>query len=269
MNRRKFLKISTLGAGAAIIGGGAAYIMFKDSDPLKPFYEATQTVFSARFGHDFSTALLEETRQAHESLRSEIPYIGGEENMFAEWLNYGAYYLAMYQALSAHGHSVNDVGKLIFETYEVMADYPKWFLGIVGHFKYSKKYEEKLKRAADASQKRKYPGDFVSAFIEGDGENFDYGLDILECGICKLYRTQDAERLSRYMCLSDYVISNAFNRGLVRYQTIAEGAEKCDFRYKKGRETFVYPLRKGWPPNFLDDDTKRYSLKPGKPSGQI
>jgi len=29
-----------------------------------------------------------------------------------------------------------------------MADYPKWFLGIVGHFKYSKKYEEKLKRAA-------------------------------------------------------------------------------------------------------------------------
>ena len=257
MNRRKFLKISTLGAGAAIIGGGTAYIMFKDSDPLKPFYEATQTVFSARFGHDFSIALLEETKQAYESLRPEIPYIGGEENMFTEWLNYGAYYLAMYRALSAHGHSVNDVGTLIFETYEVMADYPKWFLGIVGRFKYSKKYEEKLKSAAIASKKRKYPGDFVSSFIEGDGENFDYGLDILECGICKLYRAQDAERLSRYMCLSDYVISKAFKRGLVRYQTIAEGAEKCDFRYKKGRETFVFPLRKGWPPNFLDDDTKR------------
>jgi hypothetical protein len=56
------------------------------------------------------------------------------------------------------------------------------------------------------------------------------------------------------MCLSDYVVSKAFDRGLVRYKTIAEGAEKCDFRYQKGRKTFVYPLREGWPPNFLDED---------------
>ena len=57
------------------------------------------------------------------------------------------------------------------------------------------------------------------------------------------------------MCLSDYVVSKAFNRGLVRYKTIAEGAEKCDFRFKKGRETIVYPLNKGWPPLFLDVNT--------------
>ena len=118
-----------------------------------------------------------------------------------------------------------------------------------------KKYEEKLRRAAAVSQKRKYPGDFVLSFVEGDRENFDYGLDITECGICKLYDAQGAERLSQYMCLSDYVVSKAFNRGLVRYKTIAEGAEKCDFRFKKGRETFVFPLRRGWPPKFSDGDT--------------
>ena len=56
--------------------------------------------------------------------------------MYAEWLNYGAYYLAMYRALSARGHNLDSVGKLIFETYEVMADYPRWFLRIVGRFKY-------------------------------------------------------------------------------------------------------------------------------------
>ena len=131
-----------------------------------------------------------------------------------------------------------------------MAYYPKWFLHIVGHFKYGKKYEEKLRQAAAVSQNRKYPEDFVLSFAKGDGENFDYGLDITECGICKLYAAQGAERLSRYMFLSDYVISKAFNRGLVRYNTIEEGAKKCDFRFKNGRETFVYPLRKGWPPKF-------------------
>ena len=255
MNRRKFLKISAVTVGASIIGGGTIYTMFKESDPLSPFFEATQKVFTARFGDDLSATLVMETKQAYEALRPEIPNIGGKENMFTEWLNYSAYYLAMYRALSVRGHTVDDVGKLIFETYEVMADYPKWFLRIVGRFKYGKKYEEKLRGAAAASQMRKYSGDFVSSFIEGNGENFDYGLDITECGICKLYSAQGAERLARYMCLGDYVLSKAFNRGLVRYKTIAEGAEKCDFRYKKGRETYVRPLRERWPPKFLDDDT--------------
>ena len=256
MNRRKFLKISAVTAGATIIGGGTLYTMFKDSDPLNPFFEATQKVFTTRFGDDLSATLVAETKQAYEALRPEIPYIGGKGNMFTEWLNYSAYYLAMYRALSARGHNVDDVGKLIFETYEVMADYPKWFLRIVGRFKYGEKYEEKLRGAAAASHRQKYSGDFVSSFIERDGENFDYGLDITECGICKLYDAQGAEKLARYMCLSDYVVSKAFDRGLVRYKTIAEGAEKCDFRFKKGRETFVQPLREGWPPKFLDDDTK-------------
>lgn len=43
--------------------------------------------------------------------------------------------------------------------------------------------------------------------------------------------------------------------------SIAEGAEKCDFRFKKGRATFVYPLRKGWPPDFHNDDSKLSELK--------
>jgi hypothetical protein len=77
--------------------------------------------------------------------------------------------------------------------------------------------------------KREYPGNFVLIFIEGDAENFDYGLDITECGICKLYSSRGAERLSRYMGLCDYVVSKAFNRGLVRYKTIAEEVEMCDF----------------------------------------
>ena len=164
------------------MGGGAFYIMFKDSDPLSPFYEATRKVYQNRFGDHLSETLIIETKEAYENLRHEIPYIGGKENIFSEWLNYGAYYLGMYQALSAHGHHLNDIGRIIFETYETMTDYPRWFLSIVGHFKYGKKYEEKLRRAAAVSQKRKYHGDFVSYFIEGNNEEFDYGLDITEFG---------------------------------------------------------------------------------------
>jgi len=253
MDRRRFLKMSALSAGTAVAGGGILYAMFKDSDPLSPFIKATRKVFSTHFGDAPSAKLVLETRQAYKTLLPEIPYIGGKDNVFTEWLNYGAYYLAMFQVLTARGHDLADAGKLVFETYEVMADYPKWFLRMVGHLKYGQRYEQKLRRAAAASQKRQYPGDFVLSFIDGEGENFDYGLDITECGICKLYAAHDAERLAPYLCLSDYVVSKAFDRGLVRHETIAEGGGRCDFRYKKGRETVVYPLREGWPPKFADN----------------
>jgi hypothetical protein len=144
MNRRKFLKISAITAGATLIGGGAIRIMFKDSDPLSPFYDATQQVYKKRFGDDLSASFINETKQAYENILTEIPYIGGQENIFSEWLNYGAYYLGVYQALSAHGHQLDHIGKIIYDTYETMADYPKWFLSIVGHLKYGRRYKDKL-----------------------------------------------------------------------------------------------------------------------------
>jgi hypothetical protein len=122
----------------------------------------------------------------------------------------------------------------------------------VGSLRYGEGYVDRLRAAAAESQRRRYPGDWVCRFVEGDGETFDYGLDVTECGICTLYHAQGADELAPYMCLSDYVVSCTFDRGLVRHETIAEGAEVCDFRYKKGRETFVYPLRAGWPPRFID-----------------
>jgi hypothetical protein len=124
-------------------------------------------------------------------------------------------------------------------------------LRLVGGLRYDEGYVEQVRAAAAESQQRRYSGDWVCTFVEGDGETFDYGLDVTECGICKFYHAQGADELAPYMCLSDYVGSCAFDRGLVRYKTIAEGAEVCDFRYKQGRETFVYPLRDGWPPKFI------------------
>lgn len=125
MNRRKFIKISAVTAVATMVGGGAFYIMFKDSDPLSPFYNATRKVYQNRFGDDIATILFNETKQAYENILTEVPYIGGKENIFSEWLNYGAYYLGLFQALSTHGHTLDEIGRVIFDTYEsaVSANY--------------------------------------------------------------------------------------------------------------------------------------------------
>ncbi|MBN1810240.1 MAG: L-2-amino-thiazoline-4-carboxylic acid hydrolase [Anaerolineae bacterium] len=251
INRRNFLKLSAATAGIAIIGGGVGYALLRDPDPLADFYASTEKVLCTRFGQSRAKRLVQDIRREYEALTSEVPYIGGGENMFTEWLAYGVYYLAVYHVLKSLGQTVEQAGRIIYETYEVIADRPQWLMDLVGNLKYGQGYVERLRAAAGESQQRRYLGDWVCTFVEGDGETFDYGLDIAECGICKFYHTQGADELAPYMCLSDYVVSCAFDRGLVRHKTIAEGAEVCDFRYKQGRETFVYPLRDGWPPKFI------------------
>jgi hypothetical protein len=252
INRRNFLKLSAVTAGTAVLGGGVGYALFRDPDPLADFYASTEKVLCTRFGQSRAKMLVQDIRREYEALTPKMPTIGGEENVFTEWLTYGVYYLAVYRVLKCLGQTVEQVARLIYETYEVMADRPKWLIRLVGSLKYGAGYVERLRDAAAKPQERRYPGDWVCTFVEGDGETFDYGLDVTECGICKLYHAHGADELAPYMCLSDYVVSQAFDRGLVRYKTIAEGAEVCDFRYKKGRETFVYPLRDGWPPKFIE-----------------
>lgn len=256
MDRRKFLRMSAITAGAIAIGGGAIYVMTRDSDILDNHFNGTEKALAACFGDDRTTRLMRDIRQEYEALAPEMPDIGGKDNMFTEWLIYGIYYLSVYRVLKTEGQTVEEVGKIIYDTFRVMADYPKWLLCLIGSFKYNKKYVNKLKEAAAKTQERRYPGDWVVEFIEGNGEEFDYGLDITECGICKFYREQGADELAPYMCLSDYIVSDTFGRGLVRYKTLAEGAEVCDFRYKKGRQTFVNPLREGWPPKFFNGKAK-------------
>ena len=251
INRRSFLKLSAMTAGTVIVGGGAGYALFREDDPLDDFYASTEKVLSTHFGQDQAKRLVQEIRQAYNALTPEVPYIGGKENVFTEWLTYGVYYLAVHRVLKSLGQTVEQVGRIIYETYEAMADHPAWMMRLVGSLKYSQGYVEGLRAAAARSQERRYFGDWVCTFVEGDGETFDYGLDVTECGICKFYHAQGADELAPYMCLSDCVVSRAFGRGLVRFKTIAEGAEVCDFRYKQGQETFVYPLRDGWPPQFI------------------
>jgi hypothetical protein len=251
IDRRSFLKLSAATAGVAILGGGVGYALLRDPDPLADFYASTEKVLCARFGQSRAEVLAHDIRQEYEALTVEAPHIGGEGNTFSEWLTYGVYYLAVYHVLKSLGQTIEQAGRIIYETYEVMADRPQWLINLVGGLKYGQGYVEQLRAAAAASQERRYPGDWVCTFVEGDGETFDYGLDVMECGICKFYHAQGADELAPYMCLSDYVVSRAFSRGLVRYKTIAEGTEVCDFRYKQGRETFVYPLRNSWPPQFI------------------
>jgi hypothetical protein len=82
---------------------------------------------------------------------------------------------------------------------------------------------------------RDNPEGFVAKIITDKQETFGigYGFDILECGICKLYKKHQYEKFASILCEFDEMTSALAGLKLVRTGTIANGAMKCDFRFKK------------------------------------
>jgi hypothetical protein len=155
--------------------------------------------------------------------------------------------LALYQPLKGQGVTVEQAGEIIYRAFECQLDaYPRPLLRLIGWLGFTAPFLQGMRRQARESQKRIYPGDWVYTFVEGDGVGFDYGLDYTECAICKLFQAHDAGELVPYLCVADFAHSRAFDTGLVRTMTLAEGGDRCDFRYKRGRE-----VEQGWPPGFL------------------
>ena len=95
--------------------------------------------------------------------------------------------------------------------------------------------EKKLpgrKKWSEESHKRQYENDWVVDILEGCGE-YDLGYDYLECGICKLCHDEGCPELAKYLCRLDFVMADMMGMTLKCTQTIAEGADFCDFRYSK------------------------------------
>ena len=79
------------------------------------------------------------------------------------------------------------------------------------------------------------PDGFIANIITDKKETLGlgYGVDILECGICKLFKKHNYQKYSSILCEVDTITSGFAGLRLVRGGTIALGAKKCDFRWER------------------------------------
>lgn len=93
---------------------------------------------------------------------------------------------------------------------------------------------EKPKRWAESTKERRYENDWVVNLLPGNGD-YDLGYDYLECGVCKLCRDQGCPELAQYLCRLDYMFAEIMGLHLKRTTTLAEGENKCDFRFSRAK----------------------------------
>ena len=203
------------------------------------YVKYSHSVLVRCFGEENINALVAETRHEFENLIPQLPYIGGKQP-FTQFIVATGLSLAMYRIAKAHGKTVEETGELLYEIGKAyLKSSPAFLVRLFGKMNFSPFYLKRLRRRAVESHKRQYPDDYVFNFIEGDGKTFDYGVDYIECASCKFLAKQGAAELAPYLCPVDILYSEALGWGLMRTKTLAEGADRCDFRFKKGGHTKV------------------------------
>jgi len=178
----------------------------------------------------------EETFIEFNIVLSELPYIGGDENMLTFVFVSSAAALAYMRVLERYQLPVGSIGVILNEVYaDVYASLPGFARWLLRRSEFSSRHRNNLKEFAKESQLRKYPENWVMEYIEGDGIAFDYGCNYSECAVLKFYRKMGAENYMPYVCVMDLTSSHALGTGLHRTVTLNYGGNCCDFQYKKDR----------------------------------
>ena len=222
------------------------YLSIKDK--VMKRYEKNIIVFKkvleAKLGGEAAEEILTETRVEYQDLIERIPFIGGDGNPFTGDLIDSTAGLAFSKAMRRHQYSDEDIVSTLFEVMrEHFGSYPRHrrllmrsLMSLLHAYPLNKLYRRYIRKMAERSQRGEFSDSLVLHYVEGDGEEFDYGIDYTACPMLSFWRDEGMGEVFPYVCLWDFYSSEMTGSGLVRTMTLSEGCEKCDFRFKRGRK---------------------------------
>ena len=213
------------------------------------FERAAMKVIYPRFSIEEISLVSQRARGELNGLLNSLPFVGGDESPFTPLMINLAQTLAYYRAADELNLSVHEIGEIMYmitESYVNSISPIKRRVGRLLFFRKSMK--EKWRKWLDGEGRNKYPGNWAGRFVEGDGESFEYGIDFTECACLKFLEKEGGLEIAPYICLTDYAKMRGIGVGFRRTKTLACGADKCDFRFKKGGST-----QRGWPPEKLEE----------------
>lgn len=194
-------------------------------------------VLAEKFDPDKVHEISNDIRKEFEKLLDELPYIGGFKNDHTWYLIGATICLSIHKALKKQDCGIQASGRIIHEMVAGLIDsFPRLIVRFWGRIFFSIYYKRLSKQSADTLNEE-YPYNWIFYVINGNGKDYDFGVDYHKCFIHRFFTERNHEELIPYMCALDYVISEAFGWGLVRTQTIQRGDGVCNFRYKRGRDT--------------------------------
>lgn len=154
-------------------------------------------------------------------------------------LDFCAYFLALIKTLDQRGEPYEEIRRVCLEvvTAYVM---PRnrihlWMKKLPVKLVGTPLWNFVISRLADKIKVRYTPSGFQAQIVTDKPQTYGlgYGVDIIACGVCALFSKHKYEKYTPILCEVDKLTSSLAGLELIRSGTIATGAAKCDFRYRK------------------------------------
>ncbi|MFX0145658.1 MAG: L-2-amino-thiazoline-4-carboxylic acid hydrolase [Candidatus Hodarchaeota archaeon] len=210
-----------------------------------------------RFDESKSEDLINRMRKEYEEFLPKIPDVGGKKNLFISIITDKVSLLAMFFILEKEGYKYREIGQFAIkfteiETKNAIERVEKKGMDLLD-FYFNDVFFNSAKAHCDDTLKRKYPDNWVMEYVDGTNEDFDYGLNVSECAIHKIYKKLRAEKYAPFGCLIDFAQANVAGFGLTRTESLANGALGCDHRFTRTGNT-----PKAWPPENFEEYTGKF-----------
>jgi hypothetical protein len=205
---------------------------------LRDFDRTAQLVMSfvaKRYNEEYAAGLYRDARQEYEAIIPQMPYIeSARAKLLNAFLRITAQEVALYKAMKKLGKTPGEAWEICHEAIRLRMDkFPRWKARLFRRLMYSLLVKRRIRRRAEKKEQLCF-GNFEVRYVIGDGMDFDWGVDYVGCGNLELVKKLGAEEFAPYVCMSDIPLGNALDWDLTRTQTLADGCDHCDFRFKKG-----------------------------------
>lgn len=207
-------------------------------EPLPAYVPFFNRRVKEHFPSNFEAIQTEVSDHFH-AMRDDIRFISDSGNPMDKRLDFCSYFLALIKTLDNRNEPFDRIRQICLE---VVTDYVQPKNKIQGYIKrkvpglISTRLGQMFIRAlARKVGQNKYPEGFIAEIVtdKNDTYGLGYGVNILECGICKLFKKHGYEKYSSILCEVDEITTNLAGLKMIRTGTIATGAKMCDFRYVK------------------------------------
>lgn len=185
----------------------------------------------SRYGEELADSLHRKAREEYERLIPQIPQTRSLPALNS-FLRISALELSVYRAMKEHGKSVPEAWEICHEALRKRTEaMPKLLRRLVGWYLFTGFVKKRAQKIAGRDL-----GGFTIECVGGEG---GWGVNYRRCAIYDFLKEQDAGDFAPYVCLSDIALSDAMGWGLKRTETLADGCDKCDFRFRKGARTEI------------------------------
>ena len=220
------------------------------AERIHPFYESHRSEMEAAMRQrlDLAEAMLLERAKLSgidgikrdlmdefQVVLAQMPYVGGDASRMSDFFMRLLGFMAISRVLRRHGVHLSVIGEIERETYKAqMLTVPEAERLASGRQFMSPENQALLREHAAKSHQQEFKEDFVYDFVEsGQGDDFEFGINYKACGFCKFAARHGDKEILPNICGLDFDAYATRGIRLVRTQTLAGGAEHCNFRFSR------------------------------------